>query len=697
MPIISRLLERRSGHVENPATSLSDPGVVRHLRGAEKTFTGRNISPESSLLVSGVYACVRIIAEGVSQLPVDMTRKDGKIRKDASDHPVAHLVTDTPNPEADVGEFWRSVLVWVLLRGNAYVYIQRDGNGWPQHLWVLPAYSVLPLRTPNTREIVYQVVLSEDAHAGFMDRAALVPARDVLHFKAFGLGRLTGLSPIAAMRESVGIALAAQEYQGRFYANDATPGGYISVPESMSDAGFARLEQSWLTAHQGLASAHKPAVLDAGAEWKSVGLNPDDAEFIGSRKWELSEIARMFGVPPHMLGDQERQTSYGTGVDEQNRGFAKHTLMPWTTRLERVTRQGLLLPNPVADRQLRVRWDMNELLRGDPKSRSEAHAVERQWGWKSINDIREDEGLEPIPGGDMYLEPENMRPVLADDEEDTRGLQRRIDAAGALIRAGFDPESAAKRLDLDVEHLGVLPVTVQADRTADAAAGIRRTPQVETRASEQVRSAEVDRHLEAITEFFGVQRDDILSRITGSVTSVSELWDIDRWDDELAGMFRRLAGITAASFARQVDADYDPDQELGGWLAANSRIAAEEVNRSNREYLDGHLESAGEDDDRSEVLSTAFAVIGGATAAQIARTRVTTVGQAAQQDAAEKSATVTEKTWRVTSDNPRGTHSAMDGETVPVGERFSNGARYPGDPELPTEERSNCSCDMDLR
>lgn len=691
MPMLRRLAVR-SGNIEDPSTPLSDPAVLRHIPSAGTSLTGRPVSAEGALALSGVYGCVRILSEGISQLDINVTRKEGRVRHPAEDHPAALIVADQPNPEADVGEFWRLVLVWMLLRGNSYVYVQRNGGGFPTALWVLPPQLVRPLRLPESRQIAYQVVLDEDAHAGFLpERSALIPHQDVLHYKAFGLGRLEGLSPVGKMRESIGIAQSAQEYQARFYRNDATPGGYLSTDQDLTDEQFEQLETSWLESHQGLASAHKPAILQGGVKWHSMTLTPGDVDFITSRKWELSEIARYFGVPPHMLGDQERQTSYGTGVDEQNRGFVKHSLMPWASRLERVTRAGLFVAAPLRDRQLYMHFDFDGLLRGDPKTRAEAHAVERQWGWKSINDIRADEGLPPIDGGDGYLEPENMRRVIGEDDVDLRERQRAVEQVSELIRAGFDPDAVAAAYGLDLAHLGLLPATVQmaSDERVDPLGH-----DVEHRVDDQVRDLEVERHLKALRDYLSRHQEGILARATGPrPTSIRDIVDRSRWDDELAGMFRRLASLTAVAYAIGVDDAFDPDDELGGWLAANARIAAEEVNTSTYDAIDARL-SEDVDDTVGNVVRATFAVIAAGRAEQIAQARVTTVGQRSQTAAAERSPRISTKTWKVTSSDPRPSHAAVNGETVPVGERFSNGARYPGDPDLDLEDRAGCTCDL---
>lgn len=650
MPILRRMVESR-GSPENPKTSLSDPSVLAHV-GGQMTATRQTVTPESALTVSAVYSCVRIIAEGLSTLPVHLYRREGKVRRDADDHPLAKLLADAPNGEIDAGEMWRSVLVWLLLRGNGYVYVQRNGSGTPVALWPLPARCVLPYRT-GQRQIAYQVALSDDVVAGDLPSVSTVPATSMLHFRAFGLGRLEGLSPVGAVRESVAIAMSAQRYAGSFYANDASPGGYLKVPHQLTDEQFSRLERSWLDAHQGLGSAHHPAVLEGGAEWQSVGLSPKDAEFITSRKWELSEISRVFGVPPHMIGDVDRSTSWGSGIDEQNRGFVKHSLTPWASRLERVIRHGLILPAPFRDPQLHIAWSMDGLLRGDVQSRHQAYATGRQWGWLSVNDIRALEDQEPVEdGGDIYLQPMNMVP-----------------AGSVLSWHGHNLEDPDGD-DGDGEDRGLqLREVVEVD-------------------DEPL----LDVHVRELSRFLGVQADALTEAVASEPRPLRDLWDADRWDGELAGLLYRLSVLVAAGYGRRLVDGYDPEGRMGGWLAANSRIAAENVNGQTLQDLVDGTDGLPEPSRIRELL---VGTVVADRLVQLATSRVTTVGQAAVQDAAVQAGRRT-KTWRVTSANPRSSHAAMDGETVPIGKAFSNGAQYPGDPNLRLDERARCQCRLDV-
>lgn len=424
--------------------------------------TGKRVTPHDSLRVATVYAAVRLLAESVSSLPASLILREGS-RRTNQDGPLADLLTVEPNPEQDAPELWRSVMGWMLLEGNAYVYVERDTAGAPVALWPLPTTGVSVGRTPGAKRLYYNVSLAgDDPDLGF--NVARLGPENVLHYKAFGTG-LYGLSPLRQVREAVATSLAAQEYMGRFYKQDASPGGVIQVPGDLTDEQFDRLNKQWKEAHQGVKRSHMMAILEAGATWQKVGLNPGDAAFIETQKWETVEIARAFGVPPHMIGDVERSTSWGSGIAEQGIGFVTYTLTPWITRLEWVARRGLLGD---LDPRLRLKFRVDGLQRGDTKSRYDGYAIGKQWGFLSTNDIRTLEDMDPVEGGDAYLQPLNMvpastsstsepnpqpeRPVRALPRRRSTAARRRIAEAFAPLIADAD-ERIAKIERQEVERL----------------------------------------------------------------------------------------------------------------------------------------------------------------------------------------------------------------------------------------------------
>jgi HK97 family phage portal protein len=213
-----------------------------------------------------------------------------------------------------------------------------------------------------------------------------------------------GVSPIRLARQGIGLALAAEEYGARCSPTARSPPASCR-PTSGSTSPQPTDSRRWEAKAKGIANAHKAVVLDSGAKFQQLTIPPEDAQFIETRRFQISEVARIFGVPPHMLMDTEKSTSWGTGIEQQGIGFVVYTLRPWLTRVEqRLTK--MLRPNNVF-----AKYSVEGLLRGDTQGRYAAYAQGRQWGWLSINDIRKLEDLPPVDGGDAYITPLNMQPA----------------------------------------------------------------------------------------------------------------------------------------------------------------------------------------------------------------------------------------------------------------------------------------------
>ena len=680
MALLRRLIERRTFETGGTPSTLLPTDVARSV-------SGRRVTDDEALRTSAVYACVRILSESIAALPATVVRKDGDRREHVDTHPVAQLIGQAPNPEQDAAEFWRMVLVYALTGGNGYGWIERDGNGMPRAMWPIPAGRVRVDRSPRSREIVYDVRLSEEEAGPGQERSFKVGMTDMLHIRAFGTHRLLGISPIAAARESIGTARSAQDYASRFYERDASPGGVLQVPDELTDEQFERLEQGWRRTHEGLQRSHAVAILEGGAQWHAMGISPQDAEFIATRKFETSEIARIFGVPPHFVGDVERSTSFGTVIEQQNIGFLQFSLVPWMDRLERVATKLLLRQPPYGDDGLYVRWNPAALLRGDQQARFTAYATGKQWGWLSTNDIRALEDLSPVEGGDRYLEPENMRSVKP-DPDDAREQARRVNVAKELWSAGFDPAEAAQWARVDVEHLGLLPTSVQSQQPLP---GLEDFAPRELRVANAIRTTARRRAVSAMIGFFAGQRQGLAEAIgSDRPPRLGELFDRNRWDSELAQVLFAAGVAAATDYGGAIMPGYDPFDHMSGWLGRVSRIAAEEINASTVERIDRAL-ADGVD------LDEALAIVeDDSRAEELAGSHASTCGNRAQHDAAQRSGRRT-KTWLTTSSDPRGTHAALNGETVSLGESFSNGAQYPSDETLPVEERINCRCDLQFQ
>lgn len=295
--------------------------------------------------------------------------------------------------------FRETMMSHLLLHGNAYAQIIRNGRGE-----VVALYPLLPNKMDVSREnsgrLYYTYTRNSDEPNGRQKfEQVVLPREDVLHIPGLGFDGLIGYSPIAMAKNAIGIAIATEEYGATFFANGATPGGILEHPGIVKDP--ERLRQSWKAQFSGK-NSHSVAVLEEGMTFKQMAIPPNEAQFLETRKFQINEIARIFRVPPHMVGDLEKSSF--SNIEQQSLDFVMYTLNPWIVRWEQAMQQALLLPAEKG--RLSFRFNVDGLLRGDYQSRMNGYAVARQNGWMSANDIRELENMNPIPdeeGGNLYL------------------------------------------------------------------------------------------------------------------------------------------------------------------------------------------------------------------------------------------------------------------------------------------------------
>ena len=287
-----------------------------------------------------------------------------------------------------------------MLFRSAYAQIIRDNAGR-----IIALYPLLPDRMEVDRgsdgKIVYRYT-RYDGNDPYMknDGVIVLADEDVLHIPGLGFDGLIGYSPIAMARNAVGMTLACEEYGASFFANGANPGGVLEHPGILKDPGKVR--ESWNSVYQGSGNAHKVAVLEEGMKFQQIGIPPEEAQFLETRKFQIDEIARLYRIPPHMVGDLEKSSF--SNIEQQSLEFVKYTLDPWVIRWEQALQKTLLTENE--KKQYFIKFNVDGLMRGDYQSRMNGYAVARQNGWMSANDIREMEDMNPISeeeGGDLYL------------------------------------------------------------------------------------------------------------------------------------------------------------------------------------------------------------------------------------------------------------------------------------------------------
>lgn len=369
------------------------------------TTSGKTVNERTAMQSAAVYACVRILAEAIAGLPLHVYRyrMDGGKERIAQ-HPLYSLLHNEPNPEMTSFVFRETLMSHLLLWGNAYAQIVRNGRGQAVALYPLLPNKMEVSRAANG-ELVYTYRRDADESRLNPSGGTVTLRRDeVLHIPGLGFDGLVGYSPVAMAKNAIGLSLATEEYGATFFANGANPGGVLEHPGVVKDPD--KLRESWHAQFSG-ANSHKVAVLEEGLKFHQMSIPPEEAQFLETRKFQINEIARIFRVPPHMVGDLEKSSF--SNIEQQSLEFVKYTLDPWVVRWEQSLQSSLILPSEKST--IFIKFNVDGLLRGDYQSRMNGYAVGRQNGWMSANDIRELEDMNRIPaeeGGDLYLVNGNM-------------------------------------------------------------------------------------------------------------------------------------------------------------------------------------------------------------------------------------------------------------------------------------------------
>ena len=390
---------------DKPKNSTSGAAYRFYFGGST---SGKPVNERTAMQMTAVYSCVRILSEAIASLPLHLYRyTDSGGKEKATDSPLYFLLHDEPNPEMTSFVFRETLMTHLLLWGNAYAQIIRNGKGEVTAFYPLMPDRMTVDRDENGRLYYEYTVSTDDAPINKRSIVRLQPF-DVLHIPGLGFDGLVGYSPIAMAKNSIGMAIACEEYGSKFFANGAAPSGVLEHPGTIKDP--SRVRESWTQSFGGSANAHKVAVLEEGMKYTPISISPEQAQFLETRKFQINEIARIFRVPPHMVGDLEKSSF--SNIEQQSLEFVKYTLEPWIIRWEQSISRSLL--SIEEKRKYFVKFNVDGLLRGDYQSRMNGYATARQNGWMSANDIRELENLDrisPEEGGDLYLINGNMLPL----------------------------------------------------------------------------------------------------------------------------------------------------------------------------------------------------------------------------------------------------------------------------------------------
>lgn len=367
------------------------------IGGSAKAASGQVVTPQTAMALPILQNCVSLLAESVAQLPLEVfERKGDGSRRAADEHPAYALLKYAPNDWQTPFESREYAQTSLGLRGNAYSFIERDGRGHPTAMVPLNPGDVQVFKGPDLKP--YYSIDGKDP----------VPARFVHHVRWVSLDKYTGLSPIALHANSIGYAMALEEYGSKSFLHGTALSGVLERPKEATaikeQKNIDDLTNAWQAKFGGAANAGKVALLQEGMTFKALTMNNVDAELINAMKLAATDITRIYKMPPPMVGIMEAATY--NNVENLQIQFVIYTLMPWLRRHEQALQRDLLLSSERG--RFYIEFNIGGLLRGNQEARFKAYAVARQWGWLSVNDIRRLENLPPVDGGDVYLQPLNM-------------------------------------------------------------------------------------------------------------------------------------------------------------------------------------------------------------------------------------------------------------------------------------------------
>lgn len=374
---------------------LGSSGVVP----AAPVLSGTFVTPETALCLTAVFCAVNVISRDVAGMDRYVSRKLGDGGYDPiDDHPLNEILQIEPDDEHDGFRFFQQLMSHVLLRGNGYAEIVRDPSGYPQQLVPLHPTKTLPKRTKSGK-LYYE-----------LENKSTLGPEDVIHLAGMGFDGIVGYSPITCARQSIGLGIAAEQYGAAYFGNSAVPKGVLQTPRRLSEPAVNNLRRSWNQVHQGSQSAGQVAILEEGVTWQSTQISPEDAQFLQTRKFQLEDVARLFGLPPNKIGEMSK--AHLSNVEESNLDYLSTTLQGWLTMVERELNRKLLSRD---DRKtLRITTDVTLTLRGNTAARTSYYQTLRNLGAISANDIRRREGMRPIDashGGDLYLVQAQYQPL----------------------------------------------------------------------------------------------------------------------------------------------------------------------------------------------------------------------------------------------------------------------------------------------
>jgi len=402
---------------------LPEPTADFWYQDASGFRVGAGVSADTAMRLSAVYACVRVLSEGVAALPLKLyRRRDDGGKELATEHYLYSTLHDMPNYFQSSMEFWEQAMNALTLRGN---FVARIGGraGFDTTLEPIPIDDVQEVQRVGTNGLRYKVLDADDV-------PRWIDSEQIFHVRGMSADGLWGANPIAYHRNAIGLALGAEEFGSSLFKRGVRPSGVIEMDKSLSETAYKRLRDSISSEYGGSQNAAKTLILEDGGKWKQMSMTPEDAQFIDTRKFQLEEIARLFRVPPHMIGDLSRATF--SNIEHQSINFVVHTLRPWLVRIEQAIKRDLIRQKS----KYFAEFTVDGLLRGDVKSRYESYAVAVQNEILSSNEVRSLENMNPREGGDEYrnpaINPHNATDVPVDGQASRIAASYIGDIAGRM-------------------------------------------------------------------------------------------------------------------------------------------------------------------------------------------------------------------------------------------------------------------------
>lgn len=586
MPLLRRLFEQRDLQIT--------PRLMRSFLQNGATAAGVSITPTSSLQVSAVYACVRVLSESIAQLPLILRRQqaDGN-RLHALSHALYQLLRWQPNPEWTAFDFELFRIMSLCLRGNAYAEIVWGRNGQVKELWPIHPERVMIVREDDD-QLWYHITGGYMTDPERRRSTVKLPFWKVHHIKLLSTDGVYGLSPITLHRQGIGLAAAAEQYGAAFLGNGAQPGGVLEHPGALSAAAYKRLLDSWEDRHSGPNQAGKAALLEEGMTYKPITISPQDAQYLETRQFQAIDIARIFRVPPHLINDLENATF--SNIEHLGLEFVQFSLQPYFINVEQAIRRDLLIGRE--RNELFADYDVEALLRGDIQARYSSYSIGRQWGFLSANDIRQRENMPQIEGGDIYMMPLNMVPVdqlvtLSPDEDPSSTLPTPTEdrAAETAVLSSAQLRAANQRHRLYGRGRGLLADAIGRILRREANDVGNAARRIFGRNERAAFSAEFNTWLD---DFYDGHADFIVRQLLPTATAYSELVSdavsdevgdhdtrLERWlRAYLATYAARHVGLSRSELSRALDGDGDPlaavESVTQGWRENRTNTIAQD-------------------------------------------------------------------------------------------------------------------------